>query len=175
MVKKRLEEVVDQSAALSHADKLARLDDLSQRLNEVTDEASINSLADAMHSFLGTKPRATKPAKEAPSGEFDFDTAQFHDIQRFPREDGGFRYVTILLDAQGRTFEAEVSGQEGEPIYAAMERIKANPLLEQVYRQIVMPLLDQLVAAARQANAPPTEGKSPSAGEPQLPAPATRP
>ena len=49
--------------------------------------------------------------------------------------------------------EIEVSEQEGEPIYETMQRIKANPLLEQVYRQIVMPLLDQLMAAVRQAEA----------------------
>lgn len=175
MVRKRVEEVASESAALSDAERLARLDALSQRLNQVTDEASINSLAGAMHSFLGTKPRATKPAKEAPSGAFDFDTAQFHDIQRFAKDEGGFRYVTILLDAQGRTFQAEVSEQEGEPIYETMQRIKANPLLEQVYRQIVMPLLDQLVDAHKQSGAARAEGKPTSAGESQVPAPATRP
>lgn len=166
MVQKRVEEVVEQSAAMSTADKLARLDTLSQRLNQVADEGSINSLAGAMHSLLGTKPRAVEPAKEKPSGAFDFETAQFHDIQRFPKDGGGFRYVTILLDAQGRTVETEVSQQEGEPVYELMQRIKANPLLEQVYRQIVMPLLDQLVAAAKQAKTAPAASKPPPAGEP---------
>ncbi len=175
MVRKRVEEVVEESAALSDADKFARLDTLSQRLNQVADEASINSLAGAMHSLLGTTPRATVPAKEAPRGAFDFDTAQFHDIQRFPKDGGGFCYVTVLLDAQGRTFEAEVTQQEGESIYAAMQRIKANPLLEQVYRQIVMPLLDQLLAGAKLSHAPAAEGQAPSEGEPQVPAPASGP
>jgi len=152
MVRQRVEEEVDASAALSRADKLARLDALSQRLNQVADEGSINALSGVMHSLLGTKPRAVEPAQVAPGGAFDFDTAQFHDILRFPKDGGGFRYVTVLLDAQGRTLETEVSEQEGEPIYELMQRIKANPLLEQVYRQIVMPLMDQLVASAKQAS-----------------------
>ena len=61
--------------------------------------------------------------------------------------------MTVLLDAEGRTLEVEVSEQEGKPIYETMQRIKANPLLEQVYRQIVMPLLDQLMAGVKQAQA----------------------
>ena len=84
-----------------------------------------------------------------------------------PKDGGGFRYVTVLLDAQGRTVETEVSQQEGEPVYELMQRIKANPLLEQVYRQIVMPLLDQLVAAAKQAKTAPAAPKPPSTGEPE--------
>jgi hypothetical protein len=34
-----------------------------------------------------------------------------------------------------------------------MQRIKANPLLEQVYRQIAMPLFDQMLGAMKQAAA----------------------
>ena len=151
LVRNRLEEVVAESESLSEADKLAKLDELSERLTQVADEGSIQALSGVMQAFLGTQPRATQPAQEKPLGEFDFETAQFHDIQRYPKEPDGFRYVTVLLDAEGRTLEVEVSEQEGKPIYETMQRIKANPLLEQVYRQIVMPLLDQLLAGAKQA------------------------
>lgn len=153
LVRNRVEQVVAEAEMLSPADKLARLDALSERLPQVADERSIQALSGAMNSFLGTQPRATRPAEEAPPGKFDFETAQFHDIQRWPKEPDGFRYVTVLLDAAGRTMEVEVSEQEGQPVYETMQRIKANPLLEQVYRQIVMPLLDQLMAGVKQAQA----------------------
>jgi hypothetical protein len=153
LVRNRLEEVVADSESLSEADRLAKLDGLSERLTEVADEGSIQALSGVMQSFLGTRPRATQPAQEKPPGKFDFETAQFHDIQRYPKEPDGFRFVTVLLDAEGRTLEVEVSEQEGQPIYETMQRIKANPLLEQVYRQIVMPLLDQLMAGLKQAQA----------------------
>jgi hypothetical protein len=153
LVQNRLAEVVADAESLSEADKLARLDALSERLTQVADEGSIQALSGVMQSFLGTQSRATQPAEEKPPGEFDFETAQFHDIQRTPKEPDGFRYVTVLLDAAGRTLEVEVSEHEGQPIYETMQRIKANPLLEQVYRQIVMPLLDQLMAGMKQAQA----------------------
>ncbi|MCU0875025.1 MAG: hypothetical protein MUE50_22060 [Pirellulaceae bacterium] len=153
LVRNRLDEVVAEAESLSEADKLAQLDALSERLTQVADEGSIQALSGVMQSFLSTKPRATQPAQERPPGDFDFETAQFHDIQRWPKEPDGFRYVTVLLDAAGRTLEVEVSEQEGKPVYETMQRIKANPLLEQVYRQIVMPLLDQLMAGVKQAQA----------------------
>ena len=82
LVRNRLDEVVAESESLSEADKLAKLDALSERLTQVADEGSIQALSGVMQSFLGTKPRATQPAQEKPPGEFDFETAQFHDIQR---------------------------------------------------------------------------------------------
>ena len=149
MVQQRLDTVVAKAESLPEADKLARLDALSERLRDVADESSLRRLATAMQSLLGTKPRAAQPAAARPQGDFDFETAQFHDIQRHPNPPEGFRYVTILLDGQGRTLEVEVSEQDGQLVYETMQRIKANPLLEQVYRQIVMPLLDRLMADAK--------------------------
>lgn len=154
MVRERLEEVVAQTEAMPEADKLARLDALSERLTQVSDEPSLGRLSGVMRSMLGTKPRAAQPAAERPPGDFDFDTAQFHDMQRHPKEPAGYRYVTVLLDAEGRTLEVDVSEQEGKPIYETLQRIKANPLLEQIYRQIVMPLLDQLMAGVKRDRAP---------------------
>lgn len=151
VVRKRLEQVVAESEAMPETDKLARLDILSARLKDVADEQSVHRLSGVMQSFLGTKPRAMQPAQEKPDGDFDFDTAQLHDIQRHPKEPVGFRYITVLLDAEGRTVEVEVSEQDGQLIYETMQRIKANPLLEQVYRQIVIPLLDQLMAGIKQS------------------------
>jgi len=153
LVQKRLDQIVAEAESMSPADKLARLDALSDRLTQVADERSVQALAGVMQSFLGTQPRATRPAEEKPAGAFDFETAQFHDIQRLPKEPDGFRYLTVLLDAAGRTLEVEVSEQEGQPLYETLQRIKANPLLEQVYRQIVMPLLDQLMAGVKRARA----------------------
>jgi hypothetical protein len=150
MVRDRLEQVVTEAEAMPETDKLAKLDILSERLTHVADEQSLRALSGTMQAFLGTKPRAAQPPQERPGGDFDFDTAQFHDIRRDPKEPAGFRYLAVLLDAEGRTMEVEVGEQEGQPIYETMQRIKANPLLEQVYRHIVLPLLDQMMAGVKQ-------------------------
>jgi len=66
-----------------------------KRLDQVADEGAINALAGVMQSFLGTKPRPPAGAGQTERG-IRFDTAQFHDIQRYPKRPDGFRYVTIL-------------------------------------------------------------------------------
>ena len=79
-------------------------------------------------------------------GEFDHDTAELHDVQPAA---AGSRWLALprcaLLDAEGRTLEVDVDPAAGEQLYVTLEKIKANPLLEQVYRQIAMPLFDQLL------------------------------
>jgi len=149
MVETRLDEVVEGSKELNDEEKLDRLDQLSDRLTQVSSEASINAMASALQAMLGTEGRAQKPAEEPVGGDFDFDTAQFHDIQRIPKEDGGWRYVSVLLDAEGRTIEVEISEEDGQLVYETMKRIKSNPLLAQVYRQIAMPLFDRMLAGMR--------------------------
>jgi hypothetical protein len=149
MLQTRLDEVVEDSKELSDEEKLARLDRLSDRLTQVSSEDSINAVAGALQTLLGAGNRAVEPAEEPVGGDFDFDTAQFHDIQRSPKEDGGWRYVSVLLDAEGRTIEVEMNEEDGELVYETMERIKASPLLAQVYRQIAMPLFDRMLAGMR--------------------------
>jgi hypothetical protein len=56
--------------------------------------------------------------------------------------------------------EVPLSEAEGEPIYSLMGKIKANPLLEQIYRQLAMPLLDEMVKAERAATAAASAARS---------------
>jgi hypothetical protein len=69
-------------------------------------------------------------------------------VKRGTTPQGTWRYVAVLLDARGRTMEVELNDRDGEVLYALMQRLKANPLLERVYRRIAMPIFDQLLKAA---------------------------
>jgi hypothetical protein len=82
------------------------------------------------------------------AGDFDFDSAQLHDMRREMREDGTFKYTAILLDAEGRTQETEMTATEGESAYKTFELMKQNPLLERLYRGVVMSLLDKVLRPA---------------------------
>jgi hypothetical protein len=42
-----------------------------------------------------------------------------------------------------------LTASEGEAIWEIMQRIRRHPLLESIYRQIAMPLMDQMIAASR--------------------------
>jgi hypothetical protein len=148
MVRERIEETVRREAASSDANTFEQLDELTERLDRVSSSESVDAMAGAMSSLLGTAPRATQPVEGPVAGEFDPRTAQFHDIRRVVTEDGNFEYLTVLLDAEGRTIEVPVDAASGERVYLTLQRIKSSPLLEQVYRQIVMPLIDQMLAEA---------------------------
>ncbi len=152
MVRERIEQVVEEAVGRSDQENLDRLDRLAGRLSEVSREGTVDQLARSFHSMLGTSERAGEPATEPIGGEFDPQTAQFHDVRReFP--DGQTpQYFAILIDAQGRTIEVAMEAAEGERMYALMRRIKDHPLLERVYRRIAMPLLDQLLAAPAEAH-----------------------
>lgn len=151
MLKERLDKVIEESETSGDEDNLKELDRLTDRLTNVSSEASIDAMATAFGALMGTDKRAERPAEEPVEGTFDYNTAQFHDIKRYPREGGGWRYVAVLLDSQGRTIEVEMNEQEAEAAYLAMERIKRSPLLNKVYRQMAMPLFDQMLAGMRKA------------------------
>lgn len=129
-------------------DQLAQLERRAAELNRVSTAESVERMAQAISGLLGTKPRAEQPVDQPaggkPEGEFDFNTAQLHDVRREMLESGEVRYGTVLVDAQGRRFETEVDAATGEQLLKVFNIMRGNPLLEKVYRRVVMGLLDQL-------------------------------
>jgi hypothetical protein len=171
MVREGLDQAAAKAAGRTAEENLDRLDEMSKRLGKVASSESVTQVAGAFQKWMGTTPRAERPAEQPVAGAFDLDTAQFHDVKRYSREPSGYCYVAVLLDAAGRTIEVELDEADGERVYTTLERIKANPLLEQVYRQIALPLLDQMLAGAKRAAAagqkpPHAAGAKPSAGQP---------
>jgi hypothetical protein len=150
-VTSKLTEVLSQVDKLSTEEKLDKLEGTAKQLDKVSSEKGVNELAGLFEGWLGTEKRATTPAAKPPKGEFDIDSAQFHDVTREKAPDGRWRYKSVLLDAAGRTMEIEMDASEGETTYNTFRILKANPLAEKVYRQVTMPILDKLTKAAREA------------------------
>ncbi len=115
------------------------------RLEQLATPQSIDEVGGKVRSAMSLPERAAAPAETPIAGPFDFDTAQFHDVVREPRESGGWRYRSVLVDAAGRTLETELNADEGESAYETMRMIKSSPLGEALYRSLVMPMLDQLI------------------------------
>lgn len=154
IVQRRVERAIADARQLDAPEQLDRLRQLSGQLNEVSSEPSLDQLTGQLQRWLGTKARATRPAEGPVAGPFDMTTAQIHDVRREEVNDGEFRYVAILLDDAGRKMETELDESDGAQLYRTFELIKTNPLLEKVYRQVVMSLLDKLTQPAP-ANPPP--------------------
>lgn len=165
MVRERIDERIGESEARSDAENLQRLDELAERLSGISSKSSIDAMTDAFHSLMGTQSRATEPAAEPIGGDFDSDSAQFHDVHREPRADGSFEYFAVLIDANGRITEVSMNAADGERLYVTMQKIKENPLLERVYRRMMMPLLDQMLAADR--DLPSSKQASPKTSAPE--------
>ena len=137
----------------SQEDQFRRLERLTGTLNDVASDQSVKEATARLSQLLNTKPRATEPAAEPPPGEFDVNTAQLYDVKRSDNGRGGYDYVAVLLDAEGRTLDSALTEAEGQQLFRTFELMKANPLLAQVYRGVVMSLLDKLLR--------PTTGGSP--------------
>jgi hypothetical protein len=139
--------MLDEIAAAQQAsteDRHRRLAQLGQQLENISSAESVDAAAGRLANLLGTGRRATQPAAEPVSGDFDLDSAQLHDVKRTENASGGYDYVAVLLDSAGRTMESSLTEIEGAQLYGTFEIMKANPLLERVYRGVVMALLDKL-------------------------------
>jgi hypothetical protein len=141
----RLMQSIKDAEERSDEDNLERLRKLAAQQNNISTQESVADITAQLNKFLGTTARATEPAKEPVGGEFDFDTGQLHDYRRERLENGTFKYTAVLIDSAGRTFETEMPAAEGESAYKTFELMKQNPLLERVYRGVVMSLLDKVI------------------------------
>jgi hypothetical protein len=136
---------IAQAEQHSDEDNLERLRNLAAQQNKISTEESIAAISSQLNKFIGTTARASEPAKEPVPGEFDIDTAQLHDVRREELSGGGFKYTAVLIDSAGRTMDTEMGAAEGESAFKTFELIKQNPLLERVYRGVVMSLLDKVL------------------------------
>jgi hypothetical protein len=159
---------IDSAEERTVEENVAELAVLGKRLENVSNEASIEKMSVAMQKWFGTSERATEPATEPVEGEFDFDTAQLHDVRREKSPEDKWIFFAILLDASGRTTEVVMEPSDGERAYRAMQQLKAFPLAEKVYRQIAMSLFDKMAKAGRALDDVAKETQSQQAEKAQL-------
>lgn len=151
-VKRVLEEQTQAAAARTDEENLTALEEQGERLKKVSSEETIDQIADQFHSWTGTEERVTEPVKDTPmqteetvsGSNFDTETAQFYDVKKIrSKSTGEIKYKAVLIDAQGRTMSMELPKEEGERLYPVFKQMKQNPLMAQVYKKIVMPIIDK--------------------------------
>jgi len=135
----------------SEEENLDELDRLTKKLDRFSSEKSVDDMTAKVQKLAGVEGRETKPSDAPPEGAFDFDTAQVHDVTRAKDEKGNWTYEAVMVDAEGRTQNASLDAATGESLHKTMQTVKANPLLEKVYRQMAMPILDNLIKAKEAA------------------------
>ena len=146
IARKRLEAETKRAEALSPEQQFNKLQAASNRLSQLSSDKSIGEMSGKLRQVLQLPERATEPAADADENDrFDPASAQLHNVLKETTDDGQDRYVAVLIDAKGLTSKIPLSVDEGKKLHRLMQLIKSNPLLERVYRELAMPLLDQLL------------------------------
>ena len=146
LARKRLEAETKRAEALNSEQQFKKLQAASKRLSQLSSDKSVGEMSDKLRKVLDLPERATKPTADADENErFSSESAQLHDVLKEVSDDGKARYMAVLIDAQGLTSKVPLSEDEGKKLHRMMQLIKSNPLLERVYRELAMPLLDQLL------------------------------
>ena len=143
-VQRQIAQSIDEGNRRSLAENEGMLSRLSQQLTESSSQDNI----DAMAQFLSGLAGARKPApstNDAPI-PFDANTAQIDRVRKEVDSLERVHYIATLVDANGSTKELELDAQTGAQLYKILKIIESNPLLERVYRKIVMGFLDQALA-----------------------------
>lgn len=154
-VREKIAEVTKASQARSEKENLDALEKELARLNALSGEESIDQIAKRFEGWFEMPERKAEPSESSLGGMFDANSAQILDIRREEGEDGTVRYVSIMADSQGRTMEVELDDSNAENTYQTIKRLKANPLAEKLYQQIVMPLFDKMITNPVNSLAPP--------------------
>jgi len=162
-VQAKLAEMREAVEKLSDEQKRDKLQEYGQKLESISSPESLSELAGKMQGWLGTKARATEPTSAPPPGAFQSDSAQIHTVKRTKQADQTYQYTAVLVDAEGRSLEVPLARAQGEQLYQTFQIVEANPLLNQVYRSMAMPLLDQILSASSKAGPNrPSEKQGPS-------------
>jgi hypothetical protein len=145
-VQRQIDRSVTDGQQRSQRENENKLSRLSRRLNETSKPEHIDEMADFLGGLLGQ--RRTEPVSENLNSKdnpppFDVDTAQFHRVRKEVDAAGKHHYIATMIDAHGITTEIELDAETGPQLYKIMKIIESNPLLDRVYRKIVMGFLDQ--------------------------------
>lgn len=142
-VQRRIEQSIEDGKrrdVQANEDKLSRL---GRRLTEASNRESIDEVAKFLEGMTNTRKQA--PSTDTIPSPFDVATAQIDRVRKEVDSEGKVRYIATLIDENGTTTELELDSVSGEQLYRTMKIIESNPLLERVYRKIVMGFLDQML------------------------------
>jgi len=139
---------ISQAEARGDSENIERLKSLTEELNRSSSTKSVEEMSEYFSGIFGK--RASAPVASAVIEEFDVATAQIHEVQRESDGGSGYTYTLIMVDAKGVTQQIDIDPQNGERLYKTMKLIKANPLLERIYRGILMGILDQVLGEPKE-------------------------
>lgn len=141
---------IDAVTTLPDERKLSELEKNLSRLEAIASEESVRDVTTTIAASLGLKPGPVA-ANQPPDGPFDSDSAQILDVKREKDSRGQWQYISVLVDAKGRTQEVPLPETEGETAFQTFEQLKQYPIADGIYRQVVMPMIQKMIQASELA------------------------
>jgi len=144
-IKASLKAQTEAVAKASDEQKLKELDKNLQQLDRVSDVESVDKVAKAIADSMGIDQNQYSEKPKPTDGVFDFDTAQLKNVTRTQDESGKWSYAALMVDLDGHEQAVPISEVEGKPAYEVFEKLKQYPMAESLYRQLVMPMIQQVL------------------------------
>ncbi len=127
----------------------SRLREKTLWLEKHSSEESVANIGELLRSATGARTdRAYEPAATPPPGTFGFNDSLIYGVRRETDEHGRSQAFYILLDAQGRTMEVPVPPEQDRTA-RMIERMHSSPLLQQLWQQTILPLMDAQLSRQR--------------------------
>lgn len=140
---------------LSDSERLDALHRHAKRIESMSSSKSVAEIGSVLQKSFNTRSRAFEPVLPRPPGEFDSDSALIHSVIRKKGPDGKEKAYFVLVDKDGRTFEAPAVDESSA---SAIEKMGSSPLLRQLLQQAILPVIDRAMDGA----APPTITPNPA-------------
>lgn len=152
-----LKERIDrQSRSANGKSSEAELREMAVRLQTISNERNVSAMAERIGAALGISGASPAPPVAAePSLEFDHKSAQIQDVTSSTNADGQTQYVALMIDSQGVRMEVMLDDKDGRELIRLFQLMRDFPLLEKVYRSVVMGVLDRMLQEA--PSAPPEQ------------------
>ena len=147
-----LDAALKQAEHLSDERMLSELEKKLKRLHSVSSVEAVQDTTGKIASTLGLSSGPV-PASGRVEGTFDTRTAQIHEMTRSRGENGDWVYHSVLVDSAGRTESIVLPKTEGEVTYKTFQQLKRFPMADGIYRQLVMPMLQNMLDAKELAEA----------------------
>ena len=146
-VERSIESQVDAASKLSDEQKLSELEKNLQRLEKIADSKSVQKVSEKIAGTMGLDVDQYAEKPKPVGGTFNVDTSQLSEVRRTRRDDGGWSYESVMLDADGREMVVPLSEAEGESLFETFQLMKQYPMANGIYRSVVMPMMQKILEA----------------------------
>ncbi len=146
-LRRSVQSQIEQAGKLPDERKLSELESNLKRLDSIADQDSVREVSSAIANSFGLDSEQYQVKPLPADGEFDTESAQISDVNRTRDQEGRWKYELVMVDAEGRQTRVAMGEEEGASLHETFELMKRYPLAHNVYRSVVMPMMQKMLEA----------------------------